>query len=294
MLITNLTSHTYVLGRGVVLHPDAADVEVADATYQADTLLNQQIDNMEREGLISITGKPSDTFPAPVASDVDGQVVLTASASDKTPLTVVGANGQTSDLFIVSTVNAPLLEVRPREVSITAQKTADGSSATSVRVSESGVAVDALPEAVPLRIYAAGGQTADLLEVYDEDGNLVFSVTADGRIHAKASFASLVVPSTGANNDLTFTAKAAGADGDALQIKLHASTVLQIDDNSAGVFTINYDEGVTTAAAVVAACAAHGTLDALIAVTAEGSGAGLVTANGTWQNLADGGVIFDL
>lgn len=63
MLVTNNTAHCFVLAAGVIIQPNASAVTVSDDRYQTDSTLNEQIDALEHQTLISITGKPADTFP---------------------------------------------------------------------------------------------------------------------------------------------------------------------------------------------------------------------------------------
>ena len=73
MLVTNLTDSTFVLAAGVILRADE-ETTVDDDAYLADSTLNQHLDNLEAEGLVTIAAKPADTFPS-------GSTTITLSVS---------------------------------------------------------------------------------------------------------------------------------------------------------------------------------------------------------------------
>jgi hypothetical protein len=99
MQVTNLTEFCFVLSGGVILSPNEADVTVDDAKYQNDSTLNQQIDALQNENFISITGKPSDPFPS--NSLFTPPVVVQSQDTHSSVFDIQGAEGQLQGEFSV-------------------------------------------------------------------------------------------------------------------------------------------------------------------------------------------------
>lgn len=107
MNVTNLSPHCFVLSAGVIIQPSPAEVTVDDDAYRTDTTLNAQIDSLQAQDLISITGKPSDPFQNPrtinSSGQIDGPISVEGSDPSEAVFEVVGAVGQTSELLGVNT-----------------------------------------------------------------------------------------------------------------------------------------------------------------------------------------------
>lgn len=87
MLITNETDKTFVLNRGVTIYPGVEDFTVPDELYEADTLLNDELDALESQGKIAITGDRASltiTNGPPAATMILRAVSAGADANDIT------------------------------------------------------------------------------------------------------------------------------------------------------------------------------------------------------------------
>lgn len=184
MLVTNTTPHTYVLNTAspsvvVIIEADAVDQLVDNALYVYDSVFNGRFDQMVDGGILTVIGQPEDPSPSSGGGSAESPLVLTSHDADETPLTIQADTSQDANLVEIKDENGDLVFSIAAGGDVTSTLSIVAAYLSGAHVGKASLGANGGDGTiVPLVVQAEATQSANLIEAYDEDGNLMLNLDA--------------------------------------------------------------------------------------------------------------------